>query len=407
MTPTDGSTPSELFSLLFATDPPPVDPYPLYELLRAAGEPVRVASGLWAVTGYDMCEVLLRDPRFANDMDAVGLKKGGPDWREHSALRMLGSMMLMANPPRHGRLRKALQGRFTSARAVSASAAPVRAVADGLVAELAARGRSDFIADFADLLPTEVISRFIGIPESDRRHFREQILAFNLVFERGTDARQLRAADRATDEVTAFLRELLALRRTGEGDDLLTHVARSSADGSLPEEEAVPLVFQIYNASYQTVSSLLGNALAALMDHPDQFAALRERRVPLSAAVTEVLRHDPPVQSTGRHATVPLSLGAEKIEEGDMVIALLGAANRDPARYTVPHSFRIGRTGPQPLSFGQGIHYCLGAPLASVQMEAALAALLTLRTIEPAGPGQRRPSANMRGYSRLPVDVRA
>ncbi|WP_371483353.1 cytochrome P450 [Kitasatospora sp. NBC_00315] len=407
MSASDSLSPSQLFSLLFATDPPPGDPYPLYEALRAEGEPVRVDAGLWVATGYDMCELVLRDQRFANDMDAVGLKKGGPRWRGHSALRMLESMMLMANPPRHGRLRRALQGRFTSSRAVSSGATVVRGIADGLVADLASRGRSDFVTDFADLLPTEVISRFIGIPRSDRRHFRQQILAFNLVFERGTDSRQLRAADRATDEITGYLDELLAERRTGDGDDLLTHIARASADGSLPEEEAVPLVFQIYNASYQTVSSLLGNGLAVLMEHPEQFAALRERRVPLSAAVTEVLRHDPPVQSTGRHATTPLTLGREKVEEGDMVVALIGAANRDPDRYRLPQSFRADRVGPQPLSFGQGIHYCLGAPLALAQMEAAFSALLTLRTIEPAGPGERRPSANMRGYSRLPVEVRA
>jgi cytochrome P450 len=392
-----------VFSSLFI-DTPPTDPYPLYEVLRGAGEPVLVADRMWAVTGYESCEHVLTDNRFVNDMEAVGLHKGGPQWREHSALRMLGAMMLMANPPRHGVLRRSLQRRFTPLR-TAAETGMVTAVARDLAADLAERGDADFITYFADLLPTEVISRFIGIPESDRLEFRRQIVAFNAVFERGVTTEQLRAADGAADDLSAYIAELIAESGTGRKETLLAHIANAAADETLPAHEAVPLVFQIYNASYQTVSSLLGNGLAALLDHPLQLQALRERRTSLASAVTEMLRHDPPVQSTGRHAGTKLVLGGTAIEQGDMVVAMVAAANRDPAYFPRADEFLTHRTVRPLLSFGQGIHYCLGAPLATAQAEAAFAALLQFRSIELSGESHRRPSANMRGYASLPITV--
>ncbi len=395
-----------LFRQLFHHHPPPDDPYPLYEQLRARGPIVRVEDGAWLTTRFDLSVEVLRHRHFGNDSDSAGRARGGPGWRERPALRTLAGMLLMANPPRHTQLRALLTSHF-SAHPLQSLRPAVQRHVSALRDALVEAGDVDFISAFAEILPRWVIGDVIGIPEEGRLHLRDQTLAFNAVFERAPSPEQLRDADSAALQIDGYVRQLIAAARRNPRGDLLSSLVAASDAGALPVPELVGLVFQVYNASYQTVLGLLGNGLAALLAHPDQYARLRADPGLARSAVAEMLRYDPPVQTTGRHAAERLRLGPAGIEPGELVIAVLGAANRDPERYPDPGRFDIGRRGLPSIAFGYGIHYCIGATLANLQGEVAVAALADPGlVIEPAGPPGLRESANMRSIEQLPVSVR-
>jgi cytochrome P450 len=189
--------------------------------------------------------------------------------------------------------------------------------------------------------------------------------------------------------------------------DLMSSLAEANSAALLSADELFWLVFQIYNASYQTVVGLLGNGMTLLLKHPSEYARLKADPSLVGRAVAEMLRYDPPVQTTGRHAAVNATVGGARITPAELVITVLAAANRDPDRYRDPGHFDVGRDGPPSVAFGFGVHYCLGAPLAMLQAEAAFRALSRRSlSIEPTGPPRLHPSVNMRSRSSVPVRVR-
>jgi cytochrome P450 len=402
---TDDRAVQDAFSRLFLTSGSVEDPYPWYELLRDGGPVVRIDQHTWVLTGYEDCVRVLRDQRFVNDVEAVAVAKGGADWMAHPSVVMLTRMLLVANPPRHSRLRQTVNWSFAANRVTALTPVVDRAV-DSLLANLLDERETDFVTAFADVLPMRVIHHLLGIDEQDSVDLRELTRTFNALFERGMTAEQLRAADLAVDAITGYVTELLARKRRRPGPDLASDLVRAADAGGLEHAELVSLVFQIYNASYQTTMSLLGNGLHLLLRHPEQFRRLRRDPSLAPSAVEELLRHDPPVQSTGRHAAVDLDLGGQRIGRGDIAIVVIAAANRDPRRYPDPHRLDIGRGGPGSLSFGYGPHYCLGAAIANAQGAAAFTALARRDVhIELAGTPQRLASSNMRGLASLPVSV--
>jgi cytochrome P450 len=196
----------------------------------------------------------------------------------------------------------------------------------------------------------------------------------------------------------------VAERRQAPREDLISHPIGACAGGALDEKEIVPLVFQIFNAGYQMTASLLGNALLALLREPGGLGELRGDAERIALAVQEVLRTDPPVQSTGRHARRRLEFFGHRIERGDLVIAVLAAGNRDPRRFRDPDVFDIRRAPTPVLSFGWGIHHCLGARLATLEAEIALAQIADrFPRMRPAAPARRWPTANMRAFASFPV----
>lgn len=392
-----------IFSELFRSGHPPQNPYPRYEQLRELAPVVRVGLGTWLTTSFGLCVQALRNPGLGNDADLAGTARGGPRWNDHPSLATLAGMLLMANPPRHTRLRAALAAHF-SAHFVSSLRSAIEQYVAVLMADLAGAGETDFVAAFADQLPRQVIADVIGIPQADRRHFRDRTLAFNAVFERSMTARQLEAADAAAVEIEAYVRELISdVCRTPRPGLLSALVSAADAD-ALPAAELAPLVFQVYNASYQTVLSMLGNGLWTLFSHPAEFAKLRTDPSLARLAVAEIMRFEPPVQTTGRHAIVRTAIGPVTLQPGELLVTVLGAANRDPDRFPRPGRFDITRRGPSSIAFGYGIHYCLGAALASLQGEVAFGALAAPGTeIEPTAPARYRDSANMRTVDALPV----
>jgi cytochrome P450 len=394
-----------IFDELFRSEHPPQDPYPRYEQLRELGPVLPVGPGLWLTTSFSLCSVALRDSRLGNDADAAGTARGGPGWRDHPALTTLAGMLLMANPPRHTRLRQLLTSHF-SAHPVSSLRPAIERHVDVLMAELMDVGEADFVATFADDLPRQVIADVIGIPEADRRQFRDRTLAFNAVFERSMTPRQLAEADAAAVEIDAYVRELIHDVSRTPRPGLLSVLVTASDAGALPPSELAPVVFQLYNASYQTVLSMLGNGLWTLLGHPAEFGRLRRDPSLAASAVAEILRFESPVQTTGRHAAARCAIGPVTLEPGELLVTVLGAAHRDPDRFAHPDRFDITRRSPSSIAFGYGIHYCLGAALANLQGEVAFRAVARPGIeIEPVAPPRYRESANMRTVDSLPIRI--
>jgi len=405
--PADTET-AELYRRIFAPDQAMDDPYPLLRRLSDAGPVLPVEDGVWAVTSWAGCRTVLRDPAFGIDAEAACRSRGGAGWRAHPALRLLGRTLLVLNPPHHTRSRRAVAGWFTPDR-VAAMADSIRRVTDDLLDALPRDRPADLIASFADQLPLGVMQLVLGVAEWPFGDFREQTMEFNLLLERAPTARHLERADAAATTIERCIRELMDQRRDVDRDDLISFLVRASEAGEIDEDEIVPLVFQIFNASYQTTASMLGSLLNVLLG--DEGPALdRLARDPelVAATVSEVLRTDPSVQSTGRHAMRAVRLGGHHIAEGDFVVAVLAAGNRDPEQFDEPDEFRVDRPAGHPLSFGWGVHYCLGAGLAVLEAEVATQRLADrFPGMRKVGEPQLWPTANMRSWRSFEVRLGA
>ncbi|MGW4508184.1 cytochrome P450 family protein [Streptomyces sp. NPDC004436] len=380
------------------------DPYPFYAALRATGPVHRLELGgtrSWVVVGHDEAREALAHPALSKDWI-------GSDFPGDPQVPAVARNMLDADPPHHTRLRRLVAREFT-ARRVESLRPRVQRITDGLLdaMEKLPGRRGDLVREFAVPLPMTVICELLGVPDLDRERFRYwsgEIVA--PLDGAGTDPRAL-------EEMTAFLAELVAAKAGDPGEDLLSALIRTRDEdgGRLSPDELIGMAFLLLVAGHETTVNLIGNGVRALLAHPDQLAALRADPDGLmEGAVEEMLRYDGPVQhATYRFAAADLELGGVRIESGSSVLVALGAAGRDPGRYTEPgpEVFDIRRTGPGHLAFGHGIHYCLGAPLARMEGRIAIRSLLerfpALAEDPDAGPHDWLPGILMRGVSRLPL----
>jgi cytochrome P450 len=374
------------------------DPYPRYERLREIAPVVRADDGALVVTRYADCAAVVRDGRLGHmPADMLGFI-GLPDWAEHPSLRTLFTSMLTANPPEHTRLRRLVSSAFT-ARRVQALRPAVERMVDDLLDGMS--GETDFIAAFAFPLPVNVIGELLGVPPADRPQFRGLIRDLSQILEVITPE-VLTSADPAATAVRDYLGELAAERRRAPQDDLVSALVAAEEEGDrLTADELVTMAALLFGAGFETTTNLLGNGLVALLRHPDQ--AIGDP----AAAVEELLRYDSPVQLTSRVAYADVELGGTAVAAGERVVAYLGAGNRDPERFADPHRLDLRRTDNAPLSFGGGIHYCLGAPLARLEAQIAFPALLgRFPRLALSGEPQRRDSLAIRGYTTVPVLAR-
>ncbi|WP_237531363.1 cytochrome P450 [Streptomyces sp. SID3212] len=377
------------------------DPYPFYAKLREAGpvHEVRDDTGqrFWLVVGYEEGRATLADPRLSKSPVAGGLPE-----------EAMGPHVLTSDPPDHTRLRKLVSREFTGRR-VESLRPRVQQVTDGLLDALPATGRADLVDVLAFPLPITVICELLGVPHEDRDTFRAWTNEFVAPPRPGD-------AEKAAGELTAYLDHLIKDRRAAHpGDDLLSALLRTNAqdDDRLSADELRAMAFVLLVAGHETTVNLISNGVRALLDHPDQLAALRADFSLLDGAIEEMLRYDGPVEtSTRRFALEPVAYGDVVVPPGDMVLVALASIDRDPARFTAPDTFDIRRSrtpgrGGGHLAFGHGIHFCLGAPLARLEGRIAVRSLLERcpdLSLDPAaGPYDWLPGRLIRGTRRLPV----
>ncbi len=382
------------------------DPYPQYERIRARGEVSRHVIGLYLTAGHGTAKSVLRDPRFGVEpaVDHVGV-----DWNidagdaERLAHPMEQSILTM-NPPEHTRLRRLVNPWFT-ASALREFTPRAQEIVDNALDELAARPQFDLVTDYASRVPVEVISALLDIPAADRFQFARwgSVLAGTLDGIRTLSER--RAVHRAVSEMTEFLSYLLARRRIGHGDDLVSRLAHTEP-GEGGVRELVALVGLLLVAGFETTVNAIGSGALRLMGDTELRTALLDDSELAAPIVEETLRLEPPVQFTLRKALEPVEVAGQELAPGAMLVVLLAGANRDPLVFPDPTRFDPTRANVREhLAFSVGAHYCLGAGLARITATAALDGLFRrLPDLTAAGPVRYKQTRNIRGCSAIPVE---
>jgi cytochrome P450 len=375
------------------------DPYPFYDRARAAGPLFRWEDyGFPCAAGFDAVGALLRDRRFGRE------PPGGPPPRpahlaDFYALDDLG--MLDREPPAHTRLRGLVLRAFT-ARRVAALEPEIAALAHQLVDRIEGQ-EFDLLPAFAERLPVTVIARLLGVPDA----MADRLLAWSHAMVAMYQARRDRAvedaADAAAGAFAAFLRELLAARRARPADDLISALAAAEAAGDrLSEDELIANCVLLLNAGHEATVHVIGNGVRALLAAGTDAARAFRDPAATAATVEEMLRFDPPLHLFTRIARTDAEVLGHRFRAGDIVGCLLAAANRDPARTPDPQRFDPARAAAPHLSFGAGIHFCVGAPLARLELAVALPVLFArLPRLAPAGEPTFADRYHFRGLAAL------
>src|SRR5262249_16332956 len=340
------------------------DPYPFYGHLRRNFPVQRVTlpdrRTAWLVTRYDDVSAVLKDPRFAKDKSNVLTREQLP-WVP-AFFAPLEQNMLDRDPPDHTRLRLLVQKAFTP-RLVEQMRPRIETLTSDLLDAVAHRGSMELIHDYALPLPTTVIAEMLGMPGGDRHKFHRwsnRILTL-------TSSRW--GALLSIPSVWSFIRyirRLIRLRRTDPQDDLLSALVAAEESGQhLDEDELLAMVFLLLLAGHETTVNLIGNGMLALLQHPDQLEKLRANPALIETGVEELLRYTSPVETaTERYTREEVTIADTTIPRGQLVLAVIASANRDERQFPDPDALDITREPNRHFAFGQGIHFCLGAPLA-------------------------------------------
>jgi cytochrome P450 len=384
------------------------DPYPVFAEMRAR-TPVcwHDGLGMWLTFRHADADAVLRDRRLGR---LWTLRWPAESLPAYTLLHV--HSMLENEPPVHTRLRRLVAAGFGRGQ-VERLRSRIAAVAAGLADAVAEAGSDGSVVDllplYAEPLPVAVIAELLGVPESERGLLRPWSNAIVKTYEYGVSAEQRAAAERAAAEYVAYVRSLIARRRRSPGEDLLSElIAVRDADGSrLSEDELVATAVLLQMAGHEASVNAVGNGMAALLRHPVELARLRADPGLVPTAVEELIRYDSPLQLFERTATADVEIGGVTVRRGQKIAALLGAANRDPAAFADPDRLDVGRVDNPHIAFGAGIHYCLGAPLARVELQVSLGTLLDrFGRLALAGDPLRRPEFVIRGLRSLPVRVR-
>ncbi len=402
-----------------ATAPPPIfnplspdfirDPYPFYRQLRGVDPLWMSPFGYRLASRHADIAAILRDRRFGKSYEARMKNRYGDGALDEPAFHAMSLWMLNQDPPDHTRLRGLVVKAFT-ARRVEEMRPRIQAIVDAALDAIEPDGHMELIDDFAFRLPVMVICEMLGIPDADRDSFvnNARDAGGGRILEPVPMSRaELDGANERIAGAMDYFHRLFGLRRANPGDDLTSQLVHAEEQGQkLTEEELVANINLLFGAGHETTVNLIGNGLLALFRNPDQLRLLRAQPERTANAVEEMLRYNSSVQLTGRVAMQDVTVGGVEIEAGESVLCLLGAGNRDPAVYPEPDRLDITRAKIEPLSFGGGIHHCLGAQLARLEGEIAIATLLRRLpglTLDDIEEPRWRPTFVLRGLKELPA----
>ncbi|MDT4982640.1 MAG: hypothetical protein QOF95_130 [Pseudonocardiales bacterium] len=368
------------------------NPYPIYEQLRARGPLVPTRLGNWVTTSHEVCSQVLRERRMG-----VRPKGSAPDTDG------FGLSFLEMNPPEHTRLRRLVAPAF-SPKQMAGYRPRIEQTVHRLLDDAQRQGSFDLVSTFAAPLPIAVITDLLGVPNANAADFARYGATIGSALDGIKSLSHARALMAANAELERLFADLFELRRREPADDILSRIIAAEGD-TIEPHELLPLCILLLIAGFETTVNLISNGVLALLEHPQQWKALcADPR--LGAQVTEeVLRYDPPVQRTARFALEPMEVAGQAVWRGQVVLTLIGGANRDPLVYDDPAQFDIQRPpSAEHLAFSSGIHYCLGQPLARLEASIAFAALAErLPDLRRDGRVVRRNASTIRGPLRLPL----
>lgn len=385
------------------------NPYPVFHRMRAE-DPVywHPDMRIWVLTRYADIQMTARDPRFSAERIgqlATGISEAMKPKFEVVA-RFLSHWIVSMDPPRHTAIR-ALVAKAFSPQVIEGMRPVVQGLVDEMIDTVAPSGQMDIIRDLSFPMPANVIGRMLGVPSSDIDMFKQWTsdIFFLLGAGMGTDE-AIEAGHRGVTHLNAYFKDRIAERRRSPTDDLLSRLVQAEEQGAfLTEEELVSTCALLLVGGHETTTHFIGNAVLALLQHPEEMQKLRERPELMEGAVEELLRHDGSAFMVGRRALEDVELGGMTIKANDFTIGFTQAGNRDPAVFEDPDRLDLTRKGVRSLTFGYGIHFCIGAALARLEASIALDAIL--RRL----PGLRLatetldwlPSIAVRGLTSLPV----
>jgi cytochrome P450 len=385
------------------------NPYPVYARLRESG-PIHyfADTNQWIVPRYEDVGRLLRDRRFGRTYHhmATHAEMGRPDEPEwHGPFwRLIRAGILDMEPPDHTRVRTLVNKAFTPRR-VQGLRPFVQRIADGLVDRVAGVGEFDLIREVAEPLPVTVIAELLGVPESDRHLLRPWSGEICRMYELNPTDEDARAAVGASEEFSEYLRELSRERRRRPSEDLISALTQVVEEGEkLTEQELIGTCVLILNAGHEATVNVTGNGWWALFRNPSQLAGLREDHSLVPRAIEELMRYDTPLQMFERWVLEDVEIHGQQVARGQELALLFGSANRDPAVFDEPDDLDVAREQNPHMSFGAGIHFCLGAPLARIELESSFGTLLRrLPAMELVEEPEWKPNYIIRGLKELTV----
>jgi cytochrome P450 PksS len=385
------------------------DPFPFFAVLRASEPVYRTTlpdkTPLWLLSRYDDVAALLRDERFKKNrrhaLTKEQLRK--LPWTP-PMFRPLERNMLDLDPPDHTRLRSLVHKAFTPSL-VEQMRSRTQAIADELLDRIVWTGEMDLIKDFALPLPMTIITEILGVPRKDHDKFHKWSQAVVSLTSPSPTLRVLPSVWK----FIRYLRQFFKLRRRDPKDDLVSALIKAEEAGDkLNEDELLAMVFLLLIAGHETTVNLIGNGTLALIENPNEMNKLLSEPSLVKPAVEELLRYTSPVfTTTERYAREDTTIHGVTIPQGEMTLGVIGSANRDETAFENPNELQITREPNRHLSFGQGIHFCLGAPLARMEAQIAFTTLLqrvpNLRLTKPSSSLHWRPSIFLRGLAALPL----
>jgi pimeloyl-[acyl-carrier protein] synthase len=388
------------------------NPYAYYSRLRSTA-PIFYwkDKNIWFLTRYDDCVAMLKEPRLGQQIKAPPPSDGHTladlpqDPNPYG--RMKRHWILFKDPPEHTRLRGLVHKAFTP-RVVESLQTKIQAIAESLLDATQSTGQMDMIGDFAFPLSITVIAEMLGVPASDSATFRRWSHDFAMRADLAESKEVFDRTSAATLEFAAYLNELVSQRRHQPTNDLLGMLVAVEEQGDrLTEEELIATAMILLVAGHETTANLIGNGVHALLRNPEQYQRLKEDPSLIRSAIEEFLRYESPVQMSGRFVLEDFEFRGQDFRRGQQVAALLGAANRDPERFADPDCLDIGREDNKHIAFGNGIHFCVGAPLARLEAQIAFDTLIRRRPnlkLADDNPAYR-PTYTLRGFQSLPVTV--